>query len=333
MLSLSPRCNPRFRFNYRLNQQYHRAKSLNHKAGSVNNFGDLPSAPMAANEGSKPAPILENHAMDCKNQPQTTPNPRPQLLWAASLTLLLIAIIGCGGSGGSGSGGLTTSTSSSSGSGSSGTSSGSTSSTGSTSGQTGSGSTSGSTSSGGSTGSSTGSSGGSGVKPILKGLVTMGNEDFVSTGAPPQNQMEEINAHPGVYSGAVIELQWSQLEPQEGVFDDSSLVSALSTIQAYNALYPATPVVAKLRIFAGRGTPNWVIQNTGGVSITDSNGNSLTVGKFWTTQYQSYWRGLQNHLASEYDSNPLIGEVAISSGCTLTAEPFILPLASMSALH
>jgi hypothetical protein len=157
----------------------------------------------------------------------------------------------------------------------------------------------------------------------------------VNVGATSQtNTFEELAAHPGVYVAAVINLDWSQLEPAQGIFDDSALTAALANIAAYNAQNPTKPVVGKLRIFAGLGTPAWVIQATGGVALTDANGTG-TVGEFWTPAYRQFWQGLQTHLASEYDTSPAIGEVAISSCATITAEPFILPhdAASVSALH
>ncbi len=170
------------------------------------------------------------------------------------------------------------------------------------------------------------------AKPILVGLVTQGPSE---TETPPANNFEELYAHPGVYSAAVIQLYWSQLEPSEGVFDDSSLTSALAKLAAYNAQYPATPVVGKLRIFMGLGTPAWVATATGPVTLTDSSGKSATIGEFWTAAYASLWQALQQHLASEYDSNPMIGEVAITSCSSLTGEPFILPhsQAEIAVLH
>ena len=146
-----------------------------------------------------------------------------------------------------------------------------------------------------------------------------------SAANPPANSFAELNAHPGVYTAAVVDLFWSQLEPSQGVFDDGALTSALAKLAAYNAQYPTTPASAKLRIFAGVGTPAWVIAATGGVTVTDSQGHSGTGGKFWTTAYQGFWRGLQAHLAAEYDTSAMVSEVAISSCSTITAEPFILP--------
>ena len=162
------------------------------------------------------------------------------------------------------------------------------------------------------------------VKTTLKGLVTMG--PATPAGSVPANNFEELYAHPGVYSAAVIELFWSQLEPSQGVFDDSSLVAGLNGIAAYNAKYPSTPVVAKLRIFMGLGTPQWVISATGAVTLTDpTSGTSGTIGEFWTPAYRTLWQALQTHLASEYDTNATVAEVAITSCSSLTGEPFIIP--------
>jgi hypothetical protein len=149
-------------------------------------------------------------------------------------------------------------------------------------------------------------------------------------GTLPNNSMEEINAHPGIYSAAVINLLWSQLEPQEGVFDDSALTSALANIASYNARYPATPVAAKLRINAGVGTPEWVMQLTGGPIEVAGETGTIQIGAFWTSPYKTAWRALQAHLAAEYDSGSTIAEVAISSCSSHTDEPFIIELDATS---
>ena len=161
------------------------------------------------------------------------------------------------------------------------------------------------------------------TKPPLVGLVTMGSESWLSQGGLPQNQLREANAHPGIYAGAVIQATWSQLEPQPGVFDDSVVDAALQAIATYNAKYPGTPLVGKLRVFAGPNTPAWVLQQTGSVTLSDSAGNPATFPDFWTQQYSTLWTQLQNHLASVYDTNPLIGEVAITACASIDAEPFI----------
>jgi hypothetical protein len=145
-------------------------------------------------------------------------------------------------------------------------------------------------------------------------------------GTLPDNAMEEINAHPGIYAGAVVNVLWSQLEPQQGIFDDTAITSALATIAAYNAQYPSTPVVAKLRINAGVGTPAWVAQLTGGPITVASESGTMQIGAFWTPAYKAAWQALQAHLASEYDGSTSIAEVAISSCSSRTDEPFIISL-------
>ena len=164
-------------------------------------------------------------------------------------------------------------------------------------------------------------------KQPIHGLVSMGSEAFSSKpGSLPNNSMEEINAHPAIYSGAVINLLWSQLEPQKGVFDDSAITGALANIAAYNAKYPATPVVAKLRVHAGIGTPVWIPQLTGGPITIGSGASSYQIGTFWSAPYRTEWQALQAHLAAQFDSSAAVAEVAISSCSSSTAEPFIAPL-------
>ncbi len=165
-------------------------------------------------------------------------------------------------------------------------------------------------------------------KSALVGLVTMGSESWLTSGGLPQNRLLEANAHPGVYVAAVIQATWSQLEPQPGVFDDTVIDAALQNIATYNAKYPTTPLVGKLRIFAGPNTPSWVIQQVGSVTLTDSAGNSAVFPDYWTTQYSELWTQLQNHLAAVYDGNPLMGEVAITACSSLDAEPFITGFAA-----
>ena len=172
------------------------------------------------------------------------------------------------------------------------------------------------------------------VKPTLIGLVTMGAQAFLTSGTLPQNRLLEANAHPGVYAAAVIEVTWSQLEPQPGVFDDTAIDAALQTIATYNAQYPITPLVGKLRVFAGPNTPAWVLQQVGTVTLTDSTGGSAVFPDFWTPAYSALWTQLQQHLAAVYDRNPQIGEVAVSVCSSITDEPFVVPgdAASQQAL-
>ncbi len=154
-------------------------------------------------------------------------------------------------------------------------------------------------------------------------------------GDVPDNGMEEINAHPGVYVGTDVNVTWAQLEPSQGVFDDSAIDNALATIGTYNAKYPATPVAAKLRVYAGPNVPAWVFSVAGGpITVSNSKG-SMQIAAFWSGRYDAAWRALQAHLAARYDASSAIAEVAVSSCSSLSAEPFVISLdtASLSAMR
>ena len=164
-------------------------------------------------------------------------------------------------------------------------------------------------------------------KQPLHGLVTMGDiGTLMREGGYSRNALREANAHPGVYRGVVLALSWKELEPTEGQLDVSSIESALDRVRAYNRKYPVTPLKAKIRIFAGWNTPGWVIAKSEGPLVLTDKLGTLTIGRFWTARYRRAWRQFQDLLAKQYDKNPLIGEVAVSSCATISAEPFILPM-------
>lgn len=166
-----------------------------------------------------------------------------------------------------------------------------------------------------------------GTKPSIHGLVTMGRMNFVhDPSILPSNSLREARAHPGVYSGAVVLATWAELEPTRGQFSFGAIDQALANIRAYNAQYPATPLVAKLRIFGGVTAPDWAKQLDGGPVTASERDNTVSVGHFWSPPYRAAWRELQNALAARYDANPLVEEVAISSCSSSTAEPFVVPL-------
>ncbi len=172
-----------------------------------------------------------------------------------------------------------------------------------------------------------------GKKPIC-GLLTMGDLGFLRGGAAA-NTFKEANVHSGVYAGVVILAQWKQLESERGKFDFSMIEDALANIRKYNAANPKKPLVGKLRVFAALGTPEWVKTLDGEpFTMTDKRGTT-TMGHFWAKGYGDAWRELQAALAARYDSDPLMGEVAVSSCSSTTAEPFIIFLTpeNMPALH
>ena len=93
-------------------------------------------------------------------------------------------------------------------------------------------------------------------KKALKGLVTMGSVNDLLHGN--FDVLKEVNIHPDVYSGVVIRVTWSELEPQRGSFDFSSIETALSRITQYNNIHNNHKLGAKLRVSATVNTPeNW----------------------------------------------------------------------------
>ena len=151
----------------------------------------------------------------------------------------------------------------------------------------------------------------------------MGSTAFVPRGGAPENTLAEVKAHPGVYTGAVIMASWAQLEPSPGVFDFKVIDDALVAVRAYNSKYPATPLVAKLRIYNGASAPVWVKSLGGAPLPMQERQIKFTTGRYWSDVYRSEWKRLQDALAARYDTHPLVAEVAISSCGTLSAEPFV----------
>jgi hypothetical protein len=165
------------------------------------------------------------------------------------------------------------------------------------------------------------------AKGPIHGLVTMGSLNFdLRAGMEPQNDLREANAHPGLYAGAVILATWEQLEPSPGRFDFSAIDRGLDAVRAYNARYRQTPLVAKLRIFAGLHAPGWVKALDGGPVTLHKRDASAPFAHFWSVPYRDAWRALQGALAARYDNDRLVAEVAVSSCSSTTAEPFIVPL-------
>jgi hypothetical protein len=158
----------------------------------------------------------------------------------------------------------------------------------------------------------------SGVKAHYQGLITMNNAKTIA--GEPDNTMEELNAHPDIYLGAVIHATWAQLEPSEGVFSNAAIEAAFANIAAYNAKYPAGPhVTGKLRVEADATVPAWLLADTGSVVTTDG-----TLAAFWSPEYTKQWRALIVWLASVYDLDERMQEIAISSCSSSTDEPFVL---------
>jgi hypothetical protein len=163
------------------------------------------------------------------------------------------------------------------------------------------------------------------TKSPLQGLVAMGDEGFNTNPAlTPNNNLADPITNPNIYIAAVILVTWNQLQPTGPTsFDTSAIDTALANITAYNSTHASHPLVGKLRVFAGINTPAWAM-NLDGPPVTGTiNGVTASFPRYWTANYTSAWTNLQNLLAARYDTNPLIGEVAVSGCSSTTAEPFI----------
>jgi len=165
-------------------------------------------------------------------------------------------------------------------------------------------------------------------KPLIHGLISMGNIGFHrADGGVPDNSLKEIEAHPGVLTGVVINITWAQLQPTPKSLDTAALDGALSDVNAYNAHHPQSPLAVKLRIWPGPSAPQWA-KELGGppVQLVHAAGNQnliITVGRYWAVAYRKAWWDLQHALARKYDSDPLIREISNSSCSTITDEGFL----------
>ena len=166
------------------------------------------------------------------------------------------------------------------------------------------------------------------VKPRLQGLIDKGSETQYHEGLPyPVVDLTDVAAQSPAFAGIVVNQTWSQLEPSPGQFDFSTLDASLAAVTAYNAQHADAPLGVRLRVFAAYAAPEWA-KSLDGPPITvpanlpaDTGG---TLGQWWKPGYRSAWAGLQQALASRYDSNPVLREVAVSSCSSLTAEPFVI---------
>ncbi len=170
------------------------------------------------------------------------------------------------------------------------------------------------------------------LKPLLYGIVAMGNTEFHrQDGGIPDNSLATIVDHPGVFNGVDINIAWSQLQPEPGPIHTEALDEALAAVRSYNAEHMNMRLGVKLRVWGGPNAPNW-IKNLEGPAVAifltnpvSKTRTALTVGRFWSQQYQHEWSDLQHQLAKKYDLDPLIQEVSNSACSTMTSEPFIFP--------
>jgi hypothetical protein len=171
------------------------------------------------------------------------------------------------------------------------------------------------------------------LKPPLRGIISMGAYKFVGgkPGTQPDNNLAAVRAKPGLLGGIVIVPSWQQLQPvQGGPLQTRVIDTMLNQIRIYNSHHPDHPLAAKLRVWGGFVAPLWAkkLNNTKPIPVVQNDGQPneqhRTLGHFWTPAYRQAWAQLQQMLAQQYDSEPLIREVSITSCMSLTAEPFVV---------
>lgn len=166
-----------------------------------------------------------------------------------------------------------------------------------------------------------------GIKPAIRGLVSMGAFKFVGSGGDPVNTLAPLDAKAGIFGGLVVISTWRQLQPTPGgeIPPDNPIDQAMAQVRAYNQRNPQKPIAVRLRVWGGFEAPAWAMTLGGPPIETVHNGKHRQLGRFWTPAYRTAWRDFQDKLAAKYDSFPLIREVAMLSCMSFTAEPFYLP--------
>ncbi len=166
-----------------------------------------------------------------------------------------------------------------------------------------------------------------GVKPAIRGLVSMGAFKFVGSGGDPVNTLAPLDAKAGIFGGLVVISTWRQLQLTPGgeIPPNNPVDQAMAEVRAYNQRNPSKPIAVRLRVWGGFEAPAWAMALGGPPIAAVHNGKQRQLGRFWTPAYRAAWRDFQDKLAAKYDGFPLIREVAMLSCMSFTAEPFFLP--------
>lgn len=174
------------------------------------------------------------------------------------------------------------------------------------------------------------------AKPLIDGLIDKGVQaPYDASQSFPVTPTSELAGYATAFSGTVLNLTWSQLEPTEGGFDFAPLDADLASVSAYNAANPAQPLKAKLRVWGGFTAPQWAKALDGTPIAVPGDTNrpdAASLGRYWMNDYEQQWTDLQNALAKRYDQDPLLSEVAVSSCNTETDEPFVMTETDIQAL-
>ena len=162
------------------------------------------------------------------------------------------------------------------------------------------------------------------VKPQFRGLVDKDQQGPYALGQPfPTANPNEIGAAADAFSGIVVDETWAQLEPAQNHFTLGPLTQSLDAVRAYNRAHPGHALRVKLRFWGGFTAPQWAKTLDGDAPVSFVTRGGMTTGRWWTSTYRAAWSRFQHRIATQFDTDPLIGSVAVTSCATLTAEPFV----------
>ncbi|HEY3258064.1 MAG TPA: hypothetical protein VGJ64_04355 [Gemmatimonadaceae bacterium] len=165
------------------------------------------------------------------------------------------------------------------------------------------------------------------VKTPIKGLVSIGAYQFVSSGGQPFNTLEYLWKRPGIFGGIAIVATWDELQPTiTDIAKNNTIDQALKAVRRYNAKFRDNPLAVKLRVWGGFEAPPWAMRLDGQEPIRVTfHDKERMLGCVWSPAYRKAWRDFQRMLAERYDGEELIHEVSVTSCMLFTAEPFFIP--------
>jgi hypothetical protein len=122
---------------------------------------------------------------------------------------------------------------------------------------------------------------------------------------------------PNIVDVRVTYLNWADLQPGPHRFRLDRIGKIVRSVRHDGD-------VLRLRIFAGRGAPDWVKRRFGTVRVVDPvDGMDAAVPRWWRRGFMRVYRRFQAHLAARFDDNPTIRAVTITGAMTVHGEPFI----------
>ena len=138
-------------------------------------------------------------------------------------------------------------------------------------------------------------------------------------------------------NGYVIKVGWRELQAiQAGEITDGNPIDhALTSVRQVNATRgPNEPKLSlKLRIFTGDESPEWAKNLDGPPFYVEdpADGSPITIGRFWTSNFDAAYRDLHTKLAARYDGVPEIRDVVVARCMLGSAEPYLRqPSSSMT---